>query len=120
MNCIRCGREYKIEIHHKAHRINGGGEEPENKQARCRDCHKYQHTKERIIDNAIRYLNWLRYGPEFGQRVVEGRELKNLHIQLHRLAVLEQENTVQQIVARGYTSYWTDPTTHAGAGFKFK
>lgn len=118
MKCIRCGRELNIEQHHIKHKVNGGSNEPDNLEPRCRDCHKYQHTKETLLLNVQRYAEELKRESENSRRYK--MILANLKMQLHRLEVLNELNTVELITERGYTSYWVDSTTHKGSGFKFK
>lgn len=119
MACCRCGRDVNIEKHHIKHRIDGGNDSKDNLEDRCRDCHKYQHAKERLLDNIIAYADQLRrYNPE---SKYYNKTIENIQLQLKRLEVLETENTVQLIVCRGYYPYWNNPESHGGNnGFKFK
>lgn len=100
MACVRCGSENHIERHHIKQRIDGGGNEPENMEDRCRPCHKYEHAKR----NIEKYLNWER-GPE-GQT-------DRLKVLEKRLSILEEHNTVELIRERGtyqpYFDYFNDP-----------
>jgi hypothetical protein len=109
--CSRCGGNFKIEKHHIVHRVNGGKDSPENLIPLCWHCHKYQHTKESILDeiklateqmktqaNAKRFYYWIR----------------NLKLLTYRLEVNEELNTVMNIHAYGYRKYWKcAPETHS-------
>lgn len=98
MNCIRCGRVQQIEEHHIQERCRGGGDEPENKEPRCRACHKYEHAW-RAINAALEYER--KRGQQNRIRCYE-----------HRLEILERFNTPQLIRERGtYLSYWSDTST---------
>ena len=109
MSCARCGGDYKIESHHIIHRVNGGKDTPENMVDLCRHCHKYQHTKEKLIDALEYYLNDAR-------NVFRGMKPKyireHVELTLKRLEYLEQENTPLQIQARGYYPYWNNKDLH--------
>jgi len=117
MTCVRCGSTENIEKHHIVHQIKGGTDDKENLEELCRHCHRYQHVKERIIGKIERYLQDLR-------RITKEKEkdyaLRHIDIELHRLTVVERENTPLFIISRGYYTYWNDKTTHQGGGFKFK
>jgi len=105
--CIRCGSNFKIEKHHIVHRVNGGTDDIENKEPRCRHCHKYQHAKELLIDNISRYADRLRYG-DFSRDYY----IRKLKLEIDRLDILMKNNTVKLIKSRGYYSYWNDIATH--------
>ena len=99
MNCIRCGRTEDLEEHHIIARDDGGSDDPENKEWRCRPCHKYEHAKR----NILRTL-----GKE--RKRGQGDRIRVLE---HRLTVLKEFNTLELIRERGtYQSYWEDGTTH--------
>jgi len=99
MNCIRCGRTEDLEEHHIIERLNGGSDDPENKEWRCRPCHKYEHAKRRI-------LRALKRERKRGQ-------IERIRILERRLAILVEFNTPELIRERGtYLSYWEDETTH--------
>jgi len=98
MNCIRCGRSEQIEEHHVKERYRGGSDESENKEHRCRACHKFEHTW-RAIRGALEYER------QRGQK-------DRISCYEHRLEVLEKLNTPELIRERGtYLSYWTDNST---------
>lgn len=98
MNCIRCGRVEQIEEHHIQERRYGGGDEPENKEPRCRACHKYEHTW-----RAVRAR--LEYERKRGQQ-------NRIKCYEHRLEILEKLNTPELIRERKtYLSYWSDTST---------
>lgn len=45
--CERCGSQNDLRVHHK-HRVHaGGGNEPENLEVVCWDCHHTEHAEER-------------------------------------------------------------------------
>jgi len=117
MSCVRCGSTKNIEKHHIVHQIDGGSSDKENLEDLCRHCHKYQHAKERIIGNIERYLRDLRL---ITKEKEKDYALRHIDIELHRLRVVERENTPLFIISRGYYSYWNDKATHYGGGFKFK
>lgn len=110
MDCIRCGREDKIEHHHiKAH-IEGGGDELENKEDRCSVCHDYEHARREIIKSIQSWEEKLERTYKLSRRLDIRARLELLR---HRLEVLEALNTPEQIRLTGkYTSYWQDKTTH--------
>lgn len=95
MNCIRCGRSEQIEEHHIVELCCGGSDEPENKENRCRPCHKYEHTR-RLILAAL---------------FAESKRGQGDRIELYRrrLETLDRLNTPGRIRTRGtYASYWSD------------
>ena len=98
MNCVRCGGEDNLEEHHIVELLRGGNDEPENKEWRCRPCHKYEHTR-RGLEVSIAYEQ------ERGQQ-------NRIRYYKHRLEVLERLNTPEIIRNTGiYVSYWADRTT---------
>ena len=98
MNCIRCGRSEQIEEHHIVEQCNGGGDEPENKENRCRPCHKYEHTW-RAVQVALEHER------HRGQQ-------NRIRYYEHRLEILEKLNTPELIrERRTYLSYWSDKST---------
>lgn len=95
MNCIRCGRSEQIEEHHIVELCCGGTDDPENKEYRCRPCHKYEHTRRLILVALYREM-------KRGQS--DRIELYQL-----RLEALDRLNTPELIRIRGiYASYWSD------------
>jgi len=106
--CIRCGSDFKVERHHIKHRVNGGDDSCENLEFRCRHCHKYQHTKERLLDDMVRLIQGYR---QCTYKRID-YYIRKLNLQTHRLTILEQENTPINIRLRGYIPYWNDDTTH--------
>ena len=92
--CSICNREVEIEEHHIIPKIDGGSDDPKNKENRCIPCHKFRHTELRIlkdIERLERHIVKLKY----------------------RLEVLRGFNTPELIRERGtYKSYWEDGTTH--------
>ncbi len=100
MICVRCGRKELIEQHHIIERCHGGGDESENKEPRCRACHKYEHTWRTVRAS-------LEYERQRGQQNM-------IRCYEHRLEVLEQLNTPTLIRERGtYLSYWNDILTRS-------
>ncbi len=99
MKCIRCGRNEDIENHHILESRFGGGNEPGNKEYRCRACHKYEHTRRRV-------LSALEYERSRGQK-------DRIAAYEHRLEVLDRLNIIELIRERGtYISYWSVNRTH--------
>jgi 5-methylcytosine-specific restriction endonuclease McrA len=45
--CVRCGRAYLLQIHHRKFRSHGGTHRLENLEPVCRECHRLIHTHER-------------------------------------------------------------------------
>jgi hypothetical protein len=45
--CVRCGRAYLLQIHHRKFRSHGGTHRLENLEPVCNDCHRLIHTHER-------------------------------------------------------------------------
>jgi hypothetical protein len=110
MKCIRCGREEKIEKHHIKARIDGGSDEPENKEERCSACHDYEHTRRAIVNSIKSFEDQLARAYKLPRKLALRTQLELLK---HRLEVLDALNTPEQIRATGkYTSYWVDETTH--------
>lgn len=98
MECIRCGRGEQLEEHHIIARKDGGSDDPENKEWRCRACHKYEHTRYALFGS-------LEYEKSRGQS-------DRIALRQHRLDVLDKLNTIELIRERGtYLSYWTDRST---------
>ena len=98
MACIRCSRNEQIEEHHIKERYRGGGDEPENKEPRCRPCHKFEHTLRNLMAA-------LEYEKRRGQA-------DRIRCYEHRIEVLEKLNTPELVRERGtYLSYWIDPST---------
>ncbi len=103
MNCIRCGRSENIEEHHIVELCCGGTDEPENKEYRCRPCHKYEHTR-RLILVAL-YHEKKRFPSDFKGPIQHNR----IDLYQRRLEVLDRLNTPEIIRVRGtYASYWGD------------
>ena len=99
MSCIRCGRTENIENHHIVQRIDGGSDEPENKEPLCNHCHNYEHAKRNILVTL--------------EKERKRRQSKRVAILEHRLEVLEELNSPELIRERGhYQTYWIDETTH--------
>ena len=97
--CIRCQRTEQLEDHHIIQRVCGGGDEPENREWRCRPCHKYEHARRSILCML-----------EGEVRRGQGDRIQVLAL---RLKVLDRLNTVRQIRKRGtYLSYWLYSATH--------
>ena len=110
MACIRCGREEKIENHHIIARIDGGGDEPENKEPLCDACHDYEHARREILASIQRWEGKLVAARKVSRRLAIRSHLEVLR---HRLEVLDSLNSPEQIRLTGkYTTYWTDETTH--------
>jgi hypothetical protein len=117
MACRRCDSDANVEKHHIVHKINGGTDF-DNIVELCRSCHKYQHTKERLLDSIRDYAAQLRGISITKSQVSEvANKISN---NIHRLTVNEDYNTPDQIKERGYYSYWNNKLTHYGSGFKFK
>ena len=98
-----------MEKHHIIHKIYGGKDVKGNLLELCRHCHKYQHAKERLLDNLISYLN--------GMRAISKPKrmdflISKVELTLKRLEVLDFENTPLQILTRGYYPYWNNKETH--------
>lgn len=99
MNCIRCGRNERLEEHHIIDRSHGGGEEPENKEWRCSACHDYEHARRNLVA-ALEYEK-------------KREQVDRIRVYQHRLEVLDKLNTPEIIREKGkYTSYWSDNSTH--------
>lgn len=99
MNCIRCGRNKQIEDHHIKPKIEGGGNELENRELRCLACHDFEHAKRKILATLER---------ERGRK-----QFKRMAVLEHRLEVLEELNSPELIRERGYyQTYWIDESTH--------
>ena len=98
MQCIRCGSTHKMERHHIKQRRDGGSNDTQNLEDRCRACHDYEHAKRYLIEH-------LEYECSRGDK-------RRIEVYEHRLAVLEALNTPDFIRERGFKSYWTDWTTH--------
>lgn len=109
MRCVRCGNTADIEKHHIVHRAEGGTDAPWNLEDLCNACHDYQHAKEQLLDNIIKYAGSLKR--ERNKRRF-GYMFRQLGKQVIRLRVLNQENTPNKIYRRGYYSYWNDKSTH--------
>ena len=110
MACIRCGREEGIENHHISARIEGGGDEPENKEELCSACHDYEHARRKILDSIQSWEDKLKRARKLPRRLAIRARLELLK---HRLEVLDSLNSPEQIRITGkYTSYWADETTH--------
>ena len=75
MGCNRCGSIKNIHKHHIKHKIDGGGDEPENIEDLCAGCHTYLHKREIL--------------------------LKHIATWTTRLGILERENTIELIKERG-------------------
>lgn len=56
--CNRCGydKSYNIQLHHKKYVKNGGGNQPDNLEPLCRNCHGEEHYKNGI-DNDFNKFN---------------------------------------------------------------
>jgi len=91
--CTRCGSEINIESHHKRPRYKGGNNSKKNKEDLCRACHDFKHAEINIKDS-LKYYK------------------KRIKLLEHRLNVLRKLNTPEEIIQKGYQSYWIDPTTH--------
>jgi 5-methylcytosine-specific restriction endonuclease McrA len=99
MNCIRCGREEKIELHHIKPKVEGGSDDTENKEPLCSACHDYEHAKQNIIKTL--------------ERERKRRQSKRVAVLEHRLDVLETLNTPELIrQRRTYQTWWIDESTH--------
>jgi len=108
--CIRCGRKERIENHHIIARIDGGGDEPENKEGRCSACHYYEHARRKLIGSIQSWEDKLGRARKLSRRLAIRALLELLR---HRLEVLDSLNTPEQIRLTGkYTTYWADETTH--------
>ncbi len=81
MVCNRCGNTENIHKHHIRHKIDGGGDEPENIKCLCRGCHIYHHKRDIL--------------------------LKHIATWTARLEIIDKENTIDLIKERGYHGYWT-------------
>jgi len=93
MACIRCGRDIDIEIHHIIEKQDGGTNDPDNLEERCRACHKYEHAKRAIESRLV------------GER--KRGQQDRIEFLEYRLHVLISYNTIDQIRERGtYKSYW--------------
>jgi len=99
MGCTRCGRTEKVENHHIIPRIDGGGDELENKVDLCSACHDYEHAKRNILKTL--------------EKERERKQFERVAVLEHRLEVLEELNTPSIIRERGrYQTYWIDESTH--------
>ena len=98
MKCSRCGSTENIEKHHIIHRVNGGSNDIDNLCELCTYCHDYQHAKE----NIEYYIN----------KCESKHQFRRLKIWQYRLHVLEEFNTPELILQRGYKTYWDDVKTH--------
>ena len=99
MNCVRCGRSERIENHHITPKSKGGGDEPENKEPRCSACHDYEHARRNIL-LAL-------------EKEKRRKQFKRVAVLEHRLNVLEELNTPELIMSRGYyQTWWIDESTH--------
>jgi len=108
-SCIRCGRTEDLEEHHIVERLNGGSDAPENKEWRCRPCHKYEHAKRRILGALKR------------EKMRRQVQIDRIRVLEHRLATLMEFNTIELIRERGtYQPYWEDETTHEYPPYKKK
>lgn len=110
MSCRRCGRKEDIENHHIIARVEGGTDEPENKEELCSACHDFEHAKRNLLKSIEDWKEKLERSRKFSRRqAIRSR----LRLYEHRLEVLESLNTPEQISLTGkYTSYWLDDTTH--------
>jgi len=108
--CIRCGREEKIENHHIIARVDGGGDEGENKEPRCLACHDYEHARRKVLASIQSWEDKLERARKVSRRLAIRARLELLR---HRLEVMDSLNSPEQIRLTGkYTTYWTDETTH--------
>ena len=99
MSCIRCGRLEQIENHHIRAKVEGGGDEPQNREPRCSACHDFEHAKRNILATI--------------EKERRRRQFSRVAVLEHRLEVLENLNTPELIrVRRNYQTYWIDETTH--------
>ena len=99
MSCIRCGRLERIENHHIRAKVEGGGDEPQNREPRCSACHNFEHAKRNILATI--------------EKERRRRQFSRVAVLEHRLEVLENWNTPELIrVRRNYQTYWIDETTH--------
>lgn len=87
MACVRCGYIYHLELHHIKHRVDGGMDERENLRCLCRACHDYQHAKEAVLS------------------AIKAEQIR-IAVLKKRLAVIEKENSPEQILKRGYQPYF--------------
>jgi len=98
-SCIRCGSVDNLENHHVVGRVDGGGDDVENKEWRCCPCHHFEHTKRRIMRALV--------------DIREQGQADRVLVLERRLEVLENLNTPDLIRERGiYQSYWVDESTH--------
>jgi hypothetical protein len=103
MKCIWCGRDnVPLEEHHIIPRIDGGSDDPDNKEPRCVPCHKFRHAE-------LRILKALEGERQDDQNINQHKRMAVLE---HRLEVLRSLNTPELIRERGtYQTYWIDETT---------
>ena len=101
--CVWCGRDnVPLEEHHIIPRIDGGSDDPENKEPRCVPCHKFRHAELNILQALEK---------EKGDAQNKNR-LERIAVLEHRLEVLRSLNTPELIRERGtYQTYWGDETT---------
>lgn len=97
--CVRCSGQCNLEEHHIIEVLQGGSNEPSNKEWRCQACHKYEHVKRNLLYS-------IEYETQRGQ-------VNRIECYQHRLEVLKALNTIELIRSRGsYLGYWTDNSTH--------
>lgn len=107
MKCVRCGRSEQLEEHHIVARVDGGTDEPENKEWRCQPCHKYEHSRRNLMRSIEGYIIH-----RTGHQVLGESQPDRIAAFQHRLDVLNHLNSVEAIVERGsYIAYWTDAST---------
>lgn len=85
--CNRCGYTYDLERHHIKHRKDGGTDEISNLWWLCRACHDYQHAKDAVL------------------AAIKG-EYVRIAVLKKRLAIIEEANTTDKILERGYQPYF--------------
>ena len=106
--CVRCGRTEQIEEHHIVELGNGGVDEPENKELRCRPCHKLEHAM-RLIRASLYHEKKRDYKASYGRI----RNKDRIDVYERRLKALAELNTPELIRERGtYISYWVDSSLH--------
>ena len=57
--CVKCGRSGRLEVDHRIRKEDGGGDELDNLQALCRECHGAKTVKENTQEMRIEWREYL-------------------------------------------------------------
>jgi len=130
--CTRCGSSENIESHHIIFKSQGGSDDKENRKDLCKACHDYEHAKKNV-DDYIFFLEVrleslkesskkLSHDNKYFKSQKRSISYHKARIKLakYRLKVLEEFNSVENIIECGYRSYWLDEKTHGPGRHKSK